>query len=158
MKRTDLIIFIDSINEEHSSISTIKKLWNGPHLYAEYRTILDQNIKSNVVIYSGISNPKKFSYGVKKNKRNIIKSYVFHDHEKIDEQSAGTILDTAKTEGVDILTTEKDLARLLNSPKGSKREMLFLNSKVAKIDIIIDEEKLMNILVKNINIKLSKIK
>ena len=155
MKRTDLIIFIDSISEEHSSISTIKKLWNGPHLYAEYRTILDQNIKSNVVLYSGISNPKKFSYGVKKNNRNIIKSYVFHDHEKIDEQSAGKILDTAKKEGVDILTTEKDLARLLNSPKGSKREMLFLNSKVAKIDIIIDEEKLMNILVKNINIKLS---
>jgi hypothetical protein len=56
---------------------------------------------------------------------------------------------------VDIVTTEKDHARLRNSPKGSQREKLFLISKLAKIVISTDEKLLMEFLASNLKIKLN---
>jgi tetraacyldisaccharide 4'-kinase len=153
IQKTDLIIFINSINKEHSSIEEIKKIWKGPSFFAEYKTILDEKIKSDVVLYSGISNPRKFSEGVKNNKRRIKKSFIFADHQRIDEKKAKNIIETSHLEGADIVTTEKDYFRLRDSPRGSQREKLFLLSKVAKLKIIIDEQSFLKFLTKKLNIK-----
>ena len=78
-----------------------------------------------------------------------------HGHEEIDEKKATDILYAANKEAVDIVTTEKDHARLRNSPKGSQRERLFLLSKLAKIEISTDEKALVKFLAKNLRIKLN---
>ena len=155
LKKTDLLVFVNSINEKHDSINKIQELWKGPCLFADYKTTLDKSIKSNLVIYSGISNPKKFLEGIKNNNRKILKNFIFYDHEEIDEKKATDILYAANKEAVDIVTTEKDHARLRNSPKGSQRERLFLLSKLAKIEISTDEKALMKFLAKNLRFKLN---
>ena len=105
------------------------------------------------MLYSGISNPRKFSEGVKNNKRRIKKSFIFADHQRIDEKKAKNIIETSHLEGADIVTTEKDYFRLRDSPRGSQREKLFLLSKVATLRIIIDEQSFLKFLTKKLNIK-----
>ena len=119
------------------------------------QTPLDKSIKTNLVIYSGISDPRKFSEGIKNNNRKILKNFILHDHEEIDEKKASAILCAASKKTVDIVTTEKDHARLRNSPKGSQREKLFLISKLAKIVISTDEKLLIKFLASNLKIKLN---
>ena len=155
LKKTDLLVFVNSIGEEHYSIKRIKELWKGPYLFADYKTTLDKSIKTNLVIYSGISDPRKFSEGIKNNNRKILKNFILHDHEEIDEKKASAILCAASKKTIDIVTTEKDHARLRNSPKGSQREKLFLISKLAKIVISTDEKLLMEFLASNLKIKLN---
>ena len=92
LKKTDLLVFVNSINEKHDSIKKIQELWKGPSLFADYKTILDKTIKSNLVIYSGISDPRKFSEGIKNNNRKILKNFILHDHEEIDEKKASEII------------------------------------------------------------------
>ena len=151
LKRTDLIIFIDSIGEEHISINEIKELWRGPQLTAKYNTVLEDSIKPDVILYSGISNPRKFTKGVADKGFNIIRNFIFHDHEAISEKKARMILDASHKEGADIVTTDKDYARLKNSPKGSYREKLFLESRVAELEIIVDQDFLLEFLAQTIN-------
>ena len=155
LKKTDLLVFVNSINEKHDSIKKIQELWKGPSLFADYKTILDKTIKSNLVIYSGISDPRKFSEGIKNNNRKILKNFILHDHEEIDEKKASTILNAANKEAVDIVATEKDHARLRNSRKGSQRERLFSLSKLAKIEISTDEKALIRFLANNLRIRLN---
>ena len=93
--------------------------------------------------------------GIKNNNRKILKNFILHDHEEIDEKKASAILNAANKEAVDIVTTEKDHARLRNSPKGSQRERLFSLSKLAKIEISTDEKALIRFLANNLRIRLN---
>ena len=59
LKRVDIIILINSINENHQSIDCILKSWKGLGINAEYETYLNEDINEDVIIFSGISNPEK---------------------------------------------------------------------------------------------------
>jgi len=146
LKKTDIIILINSINQNHKSISTVLKLWKGLVLNAEYETYTDEDINEEIIAFSGISNPEKFTYGLKNMGVRVNKHFIFSDHENIKEDNAKEILEYSKLKNLRIVTTEKDLIKLKESKKDSYREKLYLGSILAKVKIKFDEAILINFL------------
>jgi len=146
LKKTDIIILINSINQNHQSIKNILKQWKGLVLNAEYETYIDEDINEEIIAFSGISNPEKFTYGLKNMGARVNKHFIFSDHENISEEDAKEIFEYSKFKNLRIVTTEKDLIKLKESKKDSYREKLYLSSILAKVRIRFDEEILMNFL------------
>ena len=137
---------INSINQNHQSISNVLKLWKGLVLYAEYETYIDEDLNEEVIAFSGISNPEKFSYGLKNMGVRVNKHFIFSDHENISEDDAKEIFEYSKFKNLKIVTTEKDLIKLKESKKDSYREKLYFSSILAKVKIRFDEATLKNFL------------
>ena len=146
LKKTDVIILINSINQNHQSIFNILKLWKGLVLNAEYETYTDEDINDEIIAFSGISNPEKFTYGLKNMGIKVNKHFIFSDHENIKENDAKEILEYSKLKNLRVVTTEKDLIKLKESKKDSYREKLYLGSILAKVRIRFDEALLINFL------------
>ena len=146
LKKTDIIILINSINENHQSIRNVLNLWKGLVLNAEYETYIDEDINEEIIAFSGISNPEKFTYGLKNMGARVNKHFIFSDHENISENDAKEIFEYSKFKNLKIVTTEKDLIKLKESKKDSYREKLYLSSILAKARIRFDEAILINFL------------
>ena len=146
LKKTDIIILINSINQNHQSISNILKSWKGLVINAEYETYTDEYINKEIIAFSGISNPEKFTYGLKNMGVKVNKHFIFPDHENIKENDAKEILEYSKLKNLRVVTTEKDLIKLKGSKKDSYREKLYLCSILAKVRIRFDKALLINFL------------
>lgn len=146
LKKTDIVILINSINQNHQSISNVLKIWKGLVLNAEYETYIDEDINEEIIAFSGISNPDKFTYGLKRIGARVNKHFIFSDHENISEDDAKEIFEYSKFKNLRIVTTEKDLIKLKESKKDSYREKLYLSSILAKVRIRFDEAILINFL------------
>ena len=123
LKKTDIIIFINSINQNHQSISNVLKHWKGLVLYAEYETYIDEDINEEVIAFSGISNPEKFSYGLKNMGVRVNKHFIFSDHENISEDDAKEIFEYSKFKNLKICSVPE----LLKERSSAKD---FLNNKI----------------------------
>lgn len=146
LKKTDVVILINSINQNHQSIINVLKIWKGLVLNAEYETYIDEDINEEIIAFSGISNPDKFTYGLKSIGARVNKHFIFSDHENISEDDAKEIFEYSKFKNLRIVTTEKDLVKLKESKKDSYREKLYLSSILAKVRIRFDEAILINFL------------
>ena len=146
LKKTDIIILINSINQNHQSISNVLKFWKGLVLNAEYETYIDEDINEEIIAFSGISNPEKFTYGLKNIGARVNKHFIFSDHQNISEDDAKEIFEYSKSKNLRIVTTEKDLIKLKESKRDSYREKLYLASILAKVRIRFDESTLINYL------------
>ena len=146
LKKTDIVILINSINQNHQSIINVLKIWKGLVLNAEYETYIDEDINEEIIAFSGISNPDKFTYGLKSTGARVNKHFIFSDHENISEDDAKEIFEYSKFKNLRIVTTEKDLIKLKESKKDSYREKLYLSSILAKVRIRFDEAILINFL------------
>jgi tetraacyldisaccharide 4'-kinase len=146
LKKTDIVILINSINQNHQSITNVLKIWKGLVLNAEYETYIDEDINEEIIAFSGISNPDKFTYGLKSIGARVNKHFIFSDHENISEDDAKEIFEYSKFKNLRIVTTEKDLIKLKESKKDSYREKLYLSSILAKVRIRFDEAILINFL------------
>jgi tetraacyldisaccharide 4'-kinase len=146
LKKTDIVILINSINQNHQSISNVLKIWKGLVLNAEYETYIDEDINEEIIAFSGISNPDKFTYGLKSIGARVNKHFIFSDHENISEDDAKEIFEYSKFKNLRIVTTEKDLIKLKESKKDSYREKLYLSSILTKVRIRFDEAILINFL------------
>ena len=146
LKKTDIVILINSINQNHQSVSNVLKTWKGLVLNAEYETYIDEDINEEIIAFSGISNPDKFTYGLKSIGARVNKHFIFSDHENISEDDAKEIFEYSKFKNLRIVTTEKDLIKLKESKKDSYREKLYLSSILAKVRIRFDEAILINFL------------
>ena len=72
-------------------------------------------------MFCGIGNPHEFEKTLLKNKFKIRRKIIFPDHHEISRKEIKIIKDTAKKEGLGIITTEKDYCRLSkNQRKGLK--------------------------------------
>ena len=146
LKRVDIIILINSINENHQSIDCILKSWKGLVINAEYETYVNEDINKDVIIFSGISNPEKLSYGLEKIGAKIDKHFIFPDHKNITEDNAKEIYEYSKSKNLRVITTEKDHVKLKDSKENSYRERLYLSSIIAKVRIRLDNKILINFL------------
>ncbi len=91
----------------------------------------DLNLK--YLIFSGIGNPSDFKDILLKNKFNIAKEIIFPDHYGYKLNDFEKILNNAKNENLEIITTEKDYMKV---PEHFKNEIKFLS-----LDLIIQNEK-----------------
>ena len=146
LKRVDIIILINSINENHPSIDCILKSWKGLVINAEYETYVNEDINEDVIIFSGISNPEKLSYGLEKIGAKIDKHFIFPDHKNITEDNAKEIYEYSKSKNLRVITTEKDHVKLKDSKENSYRKRLYLNSIIARVRIRLDNKILLNFL------------
>ena len=84
------------------------------------------------LIFSGIGSPSDFREILLEKKFNIEKEVIFPDHYEYNYNDFKKILDEAKKENLEILTTEKDFMKI---PEELKDKIKFLS-----IDVIIKNE------------------
>ena len=104
------------------------------------------NRSKKYLIYSGIGNPHSFAKILKQNKVKIVDKIIFPDHHSYSNQDFNFILNKAKQNNAEIITTEKDYVKV---PKKLQKRIKFL-----KVSLIIhNEKKLINFLKLNLNDK-----
>ena len=113
---------IQSINSKIKIFRTFYKISN----------IQKYNLNLRYLIFSGIGNPSDFKEILLENKFNISKEMIFADHYKYDQNDFEKIINSAKNENLNILTTEKDYMKV---PEKFRKKIKFLS-----IDLIIHNE------------------
>jgi tetraacyldisaccharide 4'-kinase len=104
------------------------------------------NKSKKYLIYSGIGNPHNFAKILKQNKVKIVDKIIFPDHHSYSNQDFNFILNKAKQNNAEIITTEKDYVKV---PKKLQKKIKFL-----KVNLIIhNEKKLIKFLKLNLNDK-----
>lgn len=102
------------------------------------------NRSKKYLIYSGIGNPHSFAKILKQNKVKIVDKIIFPDHHSYSNQDFNFILNKAKQNNAEIITTEKDYVKV---PKELQKKIKFL-----KVNLIIhNEKKLIKFLKLNLN-------
>jgi tetraacyldisaccharide 4'-kinase len=102
------------------------------------------NRSKKYLIYSGIGNPDSFAKILKQNKVKIVDKIIFPDHHSYSNQDFNFILNKAKQNNAEIITTEKDYVKV---PKELQKKIKFL-----KVNLIIhNEKKLIKFLKLNLN-------
>lgn len=104
------------------------------------------NRSKKYLIYSGIGNPHGFAKILKQNKVKIIDKIIFPDHHSYSNQDFNFILNKAKQNNAEIITTEKDYVKV---PKELQKKIKFLRVNL----IIRNEKKLIKFLKLNLNDK-----
>ena len=104
------------------------------------------NRSKKYLIYSGIGNPHSFDKILKKKNIKIVDKIIFPDHHSYSNQDFNFILNKAKQNDAEIITTEKDYVKV---PKELQKKIKFL-----KVNLIIyNEKKLIKFLKINLNDK-----
>jgi tetraacyldisaccharide 4'-kinase len=148
LKKYD-VVFIKKGNNLNNLIKLIKKYNKKIKIFiTDYKVSkfskFDRSKK--YLIYSGIGNPYSFAKILKQNKVKIVDKIIFPDHHSYSNQDFNFILNKAKQNNAEIITTEKDYVKV---PKELQKKIKFL-----KVNIIIhNEKKLIKFLKLNLNDK-----
>lgn len=124
LQRTDVLLVIGEGNAAEPIIRAAARAGR-PTLRARLRPakIKDWR-KEPVLAYAGIGHPEKFFASLAETRAAVIKSVGFPDHHRYTDAEATELLDAAKSGGLRLVTTEKDLARLAgrSGPAGALRD------------------------------------
>jgi len=142
--KVDILVKAKFSEVSHFSFDIINKYFNNI-VDADFVTVIDSNLTDYVVLFAGIGDPQKLIDSVK-NKCKKLHVFIKDDHGPINERTAKDILEVAYENNADILTTEKDIMRLLHSEDGSYGKELLLKSKMVKLNVVLDEQLLLQII------------
>jgi tetraacyldisaccharide 4'-kinase len=122
----------DNAAEEGSVIDRLKKSFPGPVLAANVVPVGDVAWlrSAPVIAYAGIGNPDRFFRLLAVLGADIIASRVFPDHHAFTQADVAGLLALAWSSGAQLVTTEKDLARLDGTP-GRSAELLAASRALA---------------------------
>ncbi len=115
----------------HNSLNTeikekLKKINNKISIFESYyepTNLKDFDEKKNYVVFSGIGNNENFINLLNDIKIKIIKKFSFPDHYDFKDEEINSIINFAKENNSDIITTEKDFLRI---NKENKKKIKFL--------------------------------
>ena len=144
LKNFDVIFMNGNPKKNRDILNEIKNLNNDINIFETFYKPsnlkeFDNNI--NYVAFVGIGNSENFYNTMVENKFKIIKKFNFPDHYNYTDNDITKILNYAKNNNAEIVTTEKDHLRL--SSKFTKE------IKCLKLDLVIlEEQRLINILIK----------
>ncbi len=150
-KNVNMVIKSKYSKNDHHSFDIISKSYNDI-LTTNYITEIDNNVSKNVILYTGIADPSKFSDAILKKNYQILESFILDDHEEINEKLANKILNASKDKNADIITTEKDIVRLNHAKDGSFRKELSLKSNIAILKIDLDKIILLKLIEDGLNL------
>lgn len=148
LKKYD-VVFIKKGNNLNNLIKLIKKHNKKIKIFiTDYKVskFSKFNRSKKYLIYSGIGNPHSFAKILKQNKVKIIDKIIFPDHHSYSNQDFNFILNKAKQNNAEIITTEKDYVKV---PKELQKKIKFLRVNL----IIHNEKKLIKFLKLNLNDK-----
>ena len=130
-------VFLNGNERDNSNIKSLINKFNKdiPIFESTYKPInIDQfDTNAKYLIFSGIGNPDSFKEMVINNRLKVVKEIIFPDHYQYNTNDINNIVLHAKRLGAQILTTEKDYAKI-NSNKDN-------NIKFLEIEIAIKDEK-----------------
>ena len=136
-------VFLNGNERDNSNIKSLINKFNKdiPIFESIYKPInIDQfDTNAKYLIFSGIGNPDSFKETVINNRLKVVKEIIFPDHYQYNTKDINNIVLHAKRLGAQILTTEKDYAKI-NSNKDN--DIKFLEIEIA----IKDEKKLIDYL------------
>ena len=135
LKRFDAVFLNGYSNNFEKIENQIKKINSNINIFKTYYKILniqEYDSNSKYLIFSGIGNPSDFKDILIENKFNVKEEIIFPDHYRYKSNDFEKIIDKAKNENLQILTTEKDYMKI---PEKFKKEIKFLS-----IDLIIQNE------------------
>ena len=148
LKKYD-VVFIKKGNNLNNLIKLIEKHNKRIKIFiTDYKVSKSSkfNKSKKYLIYSGIGNPHNFAKILKQNKVKIVDKIIFPDHHSYSNQDFNFILNKAKQNNAEIITTEKDYVKV---PKELQKKIKFL-----KVNLIIhNEKKLIKFLKLNLNDK-----
>ncbi|HBF30910.1 tetraacyldisaccharide 4'-kinase [Rhizobium sp.] len=99
---------------------------------------VDPAIKGRVLAYAGIADPEKFYASLRGVGAEIVIAKSFGDHQPLDAAAIADLLDTAQSNGLQLVTTAKDIARLQGSAELRSRDLVRM-SLVLSIDMAFDD-------------------
>ena len=144
LKNFDVIIINGNPKKNRDILNEIKKLNNNINIFETFykpSNIKELDNSRNYVAFAGIGNSENFYNMMIQNKFKIIKKFNFPDHYNYSNNDLNEILDFAKNNNAEVITTEKDYLRLNTN--------FIQKIKCLKLDLIIsNEQKLINILIK----------
>jgi len=148
LKKYD-VVFIKKGNNLNNLIKLIKKHNKKIKIFiTDYKVskFSKFNRSKKYLIYSGIGNPHSFAKILKQSKIKIVDKIIFPDHHSYSNQDFNFILNKAKQNNAEIITTEKDYVKV---PKELQKKIKFLRVNL----IIHNEKKLIKFLKLNLNDK-----
>jgi tetraacyldisaccharide 4'-kinase len=96
---------------------------DSPVIKASARPVASERFRSRrVLAYAGIANPQRFFTMLESLGAIVIERRAFADHHAFSDREARDLLDRAQRLGADLVTTEKDLARL-SAGSGPRAEL-----------------------------------
>tara|TARA_Y100001970_G_scaffold286034_2_gene407214 strand:+ start:1308 stop:2234 length:927 start_codon:yes stop_codon:yes gene_type:complete len=112
LKKCKIVLINGNKNENlESKINNISK--DIVIYYSKYSLINNESLKNkNLLAFAGIGNPENFFDLLKKNKFNIVKHISFPDHYEYSLKELHNLLNYAKKNNLEIVTTEKDFFRI----------------------------------------------
>ena len=149
LTKYDGVFLKSSIRDFNSSeiSSKIKNINPEIEIFNSYVLIKNINkfdLSNKFIIFSGIGNAYSFKETLVNNNFNITKEIIFPDHHEYKLEEILKILNLAKKEKAEILTTEKDYVKI---PKNLKDKINYI-----EIDLEIEEkDKLINLIKTKIN-------
>ena len=130
-------VFLNGNKRDNSNIKSLIHKYNKdiPIFESTYKPINIERFDTNAkyLIFSGIGNPDSFKETVINNRLKVVKEIIFPDHYQYNTNDINNIVLHAKKLGAQILTTEKDYAKI-NSNKDN-------DIKFLEIEIVIKDEK-----------------
>lgn len=101
-------------HENRGLLDSLRALTQAPVIFAETRPAASATEMRGrrVVAYAGIANPDRFFSMLDELGAVVVERRIFADHHAFSENEARALLDSARLLSADLVTTEKDLARL----------------------------------------------
>ena len=149
LTKHDGVFLKSSIKDFNSSekYSEIKNINPKIEIFNSYVFIKNKNqfnLSNKFIIFSGIGNASSFKETLINNNFNIFKEIIFPDHHEYKLEEISKILNFAKKEKAEILTTEKDYVKI---PENLKHKINYI-----EIDLEIEEkDQLINLIKTKIN-------
>jgi tetraacyldisaccharide 4'-kinase len=110
-----------------------------PVLTASVQSVaVDPAIKGRVLAYAGIADPEKFYASLRVVGAEIVMARSFGDHQPLDAAAIADLLDSAKADGLQLVTTAKDMARLQGTQQ-ARSQALIAQSLVLDIEMTFDD-------------------
>jgi len=143
LKKTKIVV----INGEKSENFEQKILDISDNIKIFYSKYLPSNISKfknkKLFAFAGIGNPQNFFELLIENNLNVQKFKAYPDHYKFERSEIQAIIDDAKKENLEIITTEKDYYRI--------KHLGFMNLNFLIINLeIMEKEKFLNQISKNL--------
>jgi len=92
-----------------------------------------------LLAFAGIGQPDKFKASLAQVGADVVEWRAFADHHMYTEDEARSMIDTARTQGLELVTTAKDHARLSGARRGSATAELSAHALTLAVQIAFDE-------------------
>ncbi|MBB4953859.1 tetraacyldisaccharide 4'-kinase [Agrobacterium vitis] len=99
---------------------------------------VDPRLRTRTLAYAGIADPEKFYDSLRNIGSEIIIRKSFGDHQPLDQHAIADLLDTARANGLQLVTTAKDMARLHGTDQPRTIELI-QQSLVLNIEMAFDD-------------------